>query len=164
MRNKLLRGTAALVLLTALGHFSAKPLLAQIRAALVKNIDERGRSPYTATVNCSADPGPQFCRVPFPTVPANKRLVVEYINGYISITPPATYNGASLDLSVTGPRLQLPAHFDYSSSFANFYSISERVVLYIEPGQTADAQIDTSGAGEGSIALTLSGYLVDLTQ
>ena len=46
MKNKLLTLTGALALLTTFGHFFGKPLLVQVRAALVQNMDEPGRHPY----------------------------------------------------------------------------------------------------------------------
>src|SRR4051794_9283305 len=83
MKNRLVMGAAALASLIALGHFGGKPLLAQIRAALVKNIDERGRSPYRAGSRCQGSGDLNICVASFPAVAANRRLVVEYINGNI---------------------------------------------------------------------------------
>jgi hypothetical protein len=46
MKNKLITLAATAALLAVLGHFYAKPLMAQVRAALTQNIDEPGRNPY----------------------------------------------------------------------------------------------------------------------
>lgn len=47
MKNKLLTFAGALALIAMLGRFYAVPAFAQaIRAAVVKNMDEPGRTPY----------------------------------------------------------------------------------------------------------------------
>ena len=76
MKNNLWTLAGALALLAMLGHFYAKPLLAQVRAALVQNIDEPGRHPYQATVilDSAVNPFPFF-----PDVPVGQRLVIEQI-------------------------------------------------------------------------------------
>jgi len=75
---------AGLAALTAVGSYTAKPLLAQIKAALVENIDEPGRNPYSSTV--AVNPGKcgvssTGCVLFFVAVPAGKRLVVTNIIG-----------------------------------------------------------------------------------
>ncbi len=82
MKTKLLTFAGAVALLAVLGHFYAVPLMAQVRAALVKNQDERGRNPYIQTLNCANPTGPQ-CEANFPAVPANMRLVVEHVNVWV---------------------------------------------------------------------------------
>jgi hypothetical protein len=67
-------------LLAVIGKFYAEPLWAQARAALVKNIDERGRVPFQATGACSAPSFPGSCDVIFSAVPSGKRLVIEHVN------------------------------------------------------------------------------------
>ena len=87
MKNKLLNFAGALAALAILGHFYAKPLLAQVRAALVKNVDEHGRVPYQQSTGCS--PSPSNCEALFPAVPSNRRLVIEYVSALvISPVPP----------------------------------------------------------------------------
>jgi hypothetical protein len=46
MKNRLLTLAGVLALLAVVGKFYAEPVWAQARAALVKNIDERGRNPF----------------------------------------------------------------------------------------------------------------------
>ena len=47
MKNRLITMAGALALLAVVGKFYATPALAKlVRAALVKNVDEKGRSPY----------------------------------------------------------------------------------------------------------------------
>jgi hypothetical protein len=165
MKNKLLMGAAALALLGTLGHFSAKPLLAQIRAALVKNIDERGRTPYMVQVTCGTPGVAAQCESDFPVVPANKRFVVEYVNGSLSAGQ-NNFQGAFLNVPSAGlNQFRLLAHFDGNINTRDLYTISMPVVFYYEPGQAPSVvlvAVTSPGVLFGTI--TLSGYLVDLTQ
>ncbi len=79
IRNRLMAMAGGLALLAILGKFYALPAIAQtVRAAIVKNTDERGRNPYVANVSCSPVSG--GCYAPGITIPAGMRLVVENIN------------------------------------------------------------------------------------
>jgi hypothetical protein len=83
VKTRLLACASGLALLVALGHFGAKPLMAQIRAALVKNVDEPGRTPYQSTASCSVDLIGE-CFANFATVPAGKRLIVQHLSGVMN--------------------------------------------------------------------------------
>ena len=71
MKNKLLTMAGTLVLLAGLGHYFAKPLLAQVRAALVRDSDNPALQPVMFAIGDN----PQTFRVP-----AGKRLVIEYVS------------------------------------------------------------------------------------
>jgi hypothetical protein len=161
MRNKLVIGAAALALLGVLGHFSAKPLLAQIRAALVRNIDEPGRSPY---LSASPNVGytPNQCIAEFAPVPPNKRLVVQHISGYAALTGPSTLVVAILEapnVLVNVPRAYLSATFVGGSQ----YVANQEMVLYLEPGGVPRLRFQVSNVSCTAVG-TLSGYLIDLNQ
>jgi hypothetical protein len=49
MKNRFMQIAGVLALMAVLGKFYAVPLIAQVRAAVVKNIDEKGRIPYQET-------------------------------------------------------------------------------------------------------------------
>ena len=163
MRNRLLLGAAALASLIALGHFAAKPLLAQIRAALIKNIDERGRSPYMVNANCSANA--TECDASFPAVPANKRFVVEYANGHF-IAPSGQFSVAFLSPEGATDSLVLLTHLEATNLGYDSYTISMPAVFYYESGFAPSWHIFVNKPGPSGFEgyLTLSGYLVDLTQ
>ena len=59
-------------------------MFAQVRAALVQNVDEPGRTPYQQElqVSANAECGADFCTpsFTFAVVPANKRLVIKQIS------------------------------------------------------------------------------------
>ncbi len=85
MKHRLLTFAGALALLAVLGKYYATPLLGQVRAALVKNIDEKGRIAYQAGGSCAAaHPGSVGCTVTFPPVPLGKRLVIEYVSAPVA--------------------------------------------------------------------------------
>jgi len=76
MKNRLLTLAAALALLGVLGKFYAPPLMAQVRAALVQDVDQPGRAPFQVTVPINID---NFNFTPV-TIPAGHRLVIDYIS------------------------------------------------------------------------------------
>jgi hypothetical protein len=159
---------AVLALMAVLGKFYAVPLIAQVRAALVKNIDERGRVPYMLQTQCDGGPGPTSqCAASFPAVPANRRFVVEYINGDLAVMH-TQFSGAFLEVPSVGPSfIFLASHFELTNANNyDLYSVSMPVVLYYEAGQMPVVHIHASSLGNDPAlgSLTLSGYLVDLTQ
>jgi hypothetical protein len=163
MKNKLLIAAASLFVFAVLLHNFEKPVLAQIRAAFIKNIDERGRAPYMTTAICQPDSGSNFCSGTFAVIPPNKRFVVEYANGAYLIRN-AEIDSAALNSGST-PRLVLDPHLTGSSGFFNSYLISMQLLAYYEPGDAPSVLvISNAGNVQPSGSVTLSGYLVDLTQ
>jgi len=75
MKNRLLTLAGALALLAVLGKFYAPPLMAQVRAALVQDVDQPARQPFQVTVPININ---NFTYTPV-TIPAGKRLVVDYL-------------------------------------------------------------------------------------
>jgi hypothetical protein len=163
MKNRLMQLAAGLALMAVLGKFYAVPLIAQVRAALVKNIDERGRAPYMVVALCDPQGLNSGCKAMFPAVPANRRLVVEYINGFV-FTDRTQFHGAFLFPSALSPLvLSLPTHFESGDiGTRDQYSVSMPVVLYYEAGQIPSAEV-FAGSGPVGGDFALSGYLVDLT-
>jgi hypothetical protein len=76
MKNKLLTFAGALCLLAVVGKFYAPPLMAQVRAALVQDVDQPARAPFQATVQLNFT---NFTFTPV-TIPAGKRLVVDFVS------------------------------------------------------------------------------------
>src|ERR1035437_2372793 len=173
MKNRLMQLAAGLALIAVLGKFYAVPLIAQVRAAVVKNIDERGRVPYMVQVHCDGGAGvTNQCAGSFPAVPGNRRFVVEYINGRIDVVHNRFY-GAYLGVPSAGQGflqgfLILSTHLEtfIFETNTDVYSVSMPVVLYYEAGQIAVVQLFAGLTGNDPVdgPITLSGYLVDLTQ
>lgn len=170
MKTRLLLLAAVLAGLFTAGHFYAKPVLAQVRAALVQNIDEPARNPYQESFfsylgNCNA--GGQFCNFNYSAVPAGKRLVVTNISGYVDVTNGSLPNGV-LTSSLGGSQY---AQVFFTGTREYFNGSNTRIVIdqqvraYFGPGETPHVFAGLVGstdsfAGEGSIAL--SGYYITL--
>ncbi len=76
MKNRLLTFAGALALLAVLGKFYAPPLMAQVKAAMVQDVDQPARQPFQVTVPININ---NFTYTPV-TIPSGKRLVVDYIS------------------------------------------------------------------------------------
>jgi hypothetical protein len=162
MKNKLFTLAGALTLFAVLGHFYAKPLLAQVRAALVKNLDERGRNPYTGRSNCVPIQG-GGCEIVFPPVPAGMRLVVEHVD--ISLEADSTIEQSQM---TGGSGVYFPVfQIVVAGQFGAFTkSVANQVILaYYEAGESPRIDsYDSSGTSTIGGQGTLSGYLVNLSE
>lgn len=163
MRNKLLQLAGALALVAVIGKFYAAPAIAQaVRAAVVKNIDEPGRTPYSDVAGCFATNGQ--CTANFSPLPPNKRLVIEYVNGSISSGGPVVrtgMRGPSPSFSLELPVKQQPA--GNSSSYR--YSISESMRIYVEGSPPPYLYFMTATNTTQAVgSFLISGHLIDLTQ
>jgi len=161
MKNRLSQMAAGLALLAVLGRFYAVPLIAQVRAAIVKNIDEKGRNPYqeTALGTCQAGQN-RFCSVNFSAIPVGKRLVIEHVSALVNVFSPG----------VTAQRAILtansPGNYMAMQSDAFGATLNAPVLLYGEPLFTPPIlTISLNGLSNGSegVLATISGYLVDLS-
>jgi hypothetical protein len=162
MKNKLLIAAASLFVFAVLLHNFEKPVLAQIRAIFIKNIDERGRSPYMTTVNCFPISNANGCTGQFPAIPPSKRFVVEYVNSSYLIN--GAVSGSAYLTGGSTPRMYLDPHFSQSFAGSNSYVISMQFLAYYEPGDVPSVVILSTVGNPPSGNVTLSGYLVDLTQ
>ena len=164
MRNRILTIAGALALLAVAGRFYAIPAIAQsIRAALVKNTDEPGRNPYSATFACTS-PGFSACTAEASTpVPAGMRLVVENVNAQI-VVPPATTGVINVSLNTgDGQDKYLPVNLGVRiGSAQDRYWVNANVVQFVAAGVTPGVYIHTFDANP-SMTGTITGYLVNLS-
>jgi hypothetical protein len=162
MKNTLLMGAAVLAALGALTHFGGKPLLAQVRAALVRNIDEPGRSPYqSVALNGAFTPG--TCSVDFAPVPLNKRLVVEHLSAYVLVGGATSVVLGKLLLAsnlAIGPI----AFFDATSVGTAQWAASKQMTVYVEPGGVPRLSFTITSNINCTASGSLTGHLIDLTQ
>jgi len=77
MKNKLLTLAAGLTLLAVVGKFYAQPVMAQVRAALVQDVDQPARAPFQVTVTVNPVANFNYTQV---AIPAGKRLVIDYVS------------------------------------------------------------------------------------
>ena len=86
MKNRLMTFAGALALLAVLGKFYAPPLMAQVKATFIQDVDQAARQPFQVTVPVNIN-NFNFTAV---TIPSGKRLVVDYI----AMSGAAQTNGA----------------------------------------------------------------------
>lgn len=157
MKKKLLSLAGALAPLVLLGHFYAKPLLAQVRAALVQNVDEPGRNPITLFgIGGASNLDINKYEANF-TVPAGQRYVIQAFGGQCTV--------ASGD-AMTAIHLQLP---DSALAVApavflvgDQWSASATTHLYFDPGATVKWQALSNNLDFQSCTFFASGYSITL--
>jgi len=166
MNNRLLTITGALALVEVLGVFSATPALAQTsRATVVKNVDEKGRSPYMQFQGRACLGGGNIiCDITFPPVPAGKRLVVERVSASV-IFAPGGVRLASL-LAPSNAQFFFPVQpTDTKVTADPVFVVNDSTLAYFEAGQSPVFHwIFNNGADVPVVSSTLSGYLIDLEQ
>jgi hypothetical protein len=167
-------GMAALSLV---GAFTAKPLLAQIKAAFVENVDEPGRNPFHVTkyfgllsagFQCDSN---DLCTAFYGVVPAGKRLIVTHVSGLIFCATPGVVAYAEIYDSTSGN----PLSFTYmptvlqtgTVSGSNMIGVNAPVLAYFNPGDqpTIVFQTTTAVSNPGALppsGITVSGYYVNL--
>jgi hypothetical protein len=156
MKNKLLSVAGALALLAVLGHFYAKPLLAQVRAALIQNIDEPARNPIGFSDNNAGAED-------FWKVPAAKRYVIEQYTAFCETSSTGQLTSAEISVFTGGARVSAttPAFVSFTISDGNVvWAASATTRLYADPSST----ITIIGVGNPSpnCSFQMSGYSVNL--
>ena len=162
MKNKFFTLAGALMLFAVLGHFYAKPLLAQVRAALIKNIDERGRNPYLQFLPCYSQTT-NSCTAFFPAVPVGMRLVVEHVSMSIDTPTPLSNVDIYGNGAQASPLLTVQGQDPSGNSI---YIANQPLLTYYEAGQTPSIAVFAKTGPfvfvSGSVELT--GYLVNLSE
>lgn len=147
--------------------------MAQLRAALVKNVDEPGRMPYQQLVGFIVEVGvncinAQHCIVSFNPVPAGKRLVIEHMSMLVWVQNGGqpvntafgdTFTiGSGLDVAILQPAFT-PG---FGISGQTSWSLDRPVRVYYEAGQTPKVKVVASATMFFGSA-SLHGYLIDAT-
>ena len=144
----------------------------------VRNVDERGRNPFsalhnpnTATANCSgAGGGFQDCTFTggFPVVPAGKRLVITDFSGQARAAGGCKIASIALGTSNEGGgsfghpfTFAVPHPNPAVAEVADFH---ESILAFVEAGSSPSFEVAASCAGlsAGLQVVTISGYLVSL--
>jgi hypothetical protein len=160
-------GLAALALMSA---FTAKPLLAQIRAAFVENVDEPGRSPYSSTILVDANScSVSTCALHFVPVPAGKRLIATNVTGRINVvTPGIVFHLPLFGVGGQSSAVDIPTVLmaGLTDTGSNMLAVNATILAFFDAGVQpeidlyATMPIPAAGFPE---AMTLSGYLVGCT-
>ena len=156
MKNRLLTLAGALALLATLGHFYAKPLLAQVRAALIQNVDEPARNPFSLSDNNVGSE--DFWRVPL-----GKRYVIEQYTAYCQTSSTGQVTSSAISVTKGGNHnsATTPAFLSYTISDGNIvWAASGTTRLYADP----DSQLTISGVGNSisNCTFEISGYFINL--
>jgi hypothetical protein len=179
MKKKLLTFAALSAILGVLGHFYAKPLMAQVRAALVSDVDNPARGFVQmafrvaggGTVSVVGDP--QF------TVPLGKRLVIDTVSAVSSDLGQHQATGGlwllagaagscrinTLVFPFSNPIAIVPLTYTGQDVFGNFrYAGIARLQSYLDSGQCLAITIDHDSVIPltAGYEITVSGHLVSL--
>jgi hypothetical protein len=156
---------ASLVALTAVvGHVSAVDAIAQAaKTMLVRSVDEPALKPFEAKAALFTASGvSEF--VPLLSVPAGKRLVIEYVNAA------ASTNDATADvvgIVIRNPNTSHTYSFTGGKPFsiqgAGLLGMSFPTKMYVNPGSVLDVGFALSNGAGGDALVTVSGYLVNLS-
>jgi hypothetical protein len=159
----------------------AEDAIAQIRAALVKNVDAPGRAPYQQMVpfapgsfgaSCPGAFPWTACVVSFPPVPAGKRLVVEHVTMMFHGFQPTFFTVGNQSTSDDFPDPFTGSHVavmkpDFASggntNAGPRWFIDRPIRVYFEPGDTPKLTVGSTGIGGGPGKASIHGYLIDAT-
>jgi len=156
---------SATLVVAALGKFYAQPLLAQVRAALVRSVDEPARVPYffSGPPDCTFA---QDCTLTGTTVPAGKRVRVTRLEGFLAGQPSSME--VSLELNqLFRPVVWFPVPLvtsPESTFWGNVISFNQEVDYYFEAGQQPILHVrNVFGVFVAAVnRLTIAGYIVEL--
>jgi hypothetical protein len=163
MRNRLYLLAGAMILVVALGQFFAKPLLAQVRAALVQNVDEPGRSPYQES-QFNFCPTGSVCDYNFAAVPPGKRLVLTNVSGFVDAQF-GTLPNVWVTKIFSGLFVFFPGTRQTVHPGATRIVYNSEVKMYFDAGEQPNLTIGLpAGSTDRLLAsrLTLGGYYVSV--
>jgi hypothetical protein len=124
-----------------------------VNTPTIKDIDAPGRKPFqtgalTFTVKAQLG-GFQSLGI----VPANQRLVIEYVSGACSYVT----GSAGLWTGISGQPAKGWEYLPFGNSF-----VSAPVRFYVDPGNEVAFSVSNVNVTDGSCTFTASGYYVDL--
>ncbi len=155
----------ASLLVAFIGFGGAAPAAAQTRPALVRNVDEPARVPYSHSLQPTC-PFTNSCEATFPVVPAGKRLRLTSVSGLFIFTSVAGVFALHRDPGDT-LLLMFPASSFNGAYYGSVVSARQEVDFYYEAGESPKLEFGVPAFG-GSIfndarnRLSVSGYLVDV--
>jgi hypothetical protein len=163
MKTRLFTIFGTLAILLTIAHFFEKPILAQIRAALVQNVDEPGRNSLTLHADTASGPFTSF------TAPAGKIYVIEAFTISCDVDSTTYMTDLSLYTSSDGVQFQSSAtphlvqpNGSVSSHAVNSWRGSGLTRVYASAGSTISMRAfdATQGLGVRDCHFSISGYTV----
>lgn len=167
MKNKILVAAVLCLAVIALVRSFGKPVLAQVRAALVQNVDEPGRNAFAFYQNNSTL-NPYFAQF---SVPAGKRYVIQQYKAECDIVSTTSMSDVQVISTVGGntSNASAPAHvvqFNGNISGQQVYAYAGTGLgpVYADPG-TSVTVFASAVAGTGYTTIKdcnfwISGYSV----
>ncbi len=166
--KRLLALAVCLIVVATVVSITRNDVVAQIRAALIKNVDEPGRAPYQQSIEFDPASGSftRFYLVSFPAVPAGKRLVVQHVSAMIGVTaggqPDFLAFGDFYTLNTNNFALVNPPWTSKSTAVGPYWMADRDVLVYYEPGSTPKIKIGSStDFSHANSILNVHGYLID---
>jgi hypothetical protein len=128
----------------------------------VQDVDNPARQPFQQKMNFNLADGFSEVCMPIATVPAGKRLVIEYVSAKVNIPGGQKLRALNVFTNLNG---DFAYHFLVPTPTGAFneYVAGQQVRLYADPNTQVNicASRDT-GDGIAPVQATISGYLVDL--
>jgi hypothetical protein len=161
MRNRLWTLAGTLALLAVLGKFYAKPLIAQVKAAIVQDRDSKARNIYQAVNNCYNVTNP--CQVAFAAVPAGKRLIIEQVSAIVTLPTAAGSSLVGVELRGASvfqllPVVAAPGNFGGQVQ----YSTNQTVLAAYDAGQVPEVDTFVASGSTFTVVASISGYMIDI--
>jgi hypothetical protein len=130
---------------------SAAPAIASV-------IDDQARVPYLSYQAVTPPANAGSLTFNFPAVPANHRLVVQHLTGWLFVAP-----GSPTFVSLGQPGFSPMSAFQTQPLGGGATSVFDQPVLgYFDAGQQPQVYaIDQSNFLQGTSTLTLTGYMID---
>jgi hypothetical protein len=144
-----------------LGGMFGQPVAAQVRAALVRDVDTAALAPISLTVEYS------LCCINdqrlVTTVPAGKRLVIDHISYYSSGASSDQMIFGALRAGQFGPLRAILAVNPPHASAASTFTIqdgAQPVTTYFEAGEDVWVTVSHSTGGTRTFQVAVSGHLI----
>jgi hypothetical protein len=170
MKNQAVKVAVGLSILagaTILGGMLAEPVIAQVRAALVKDVDNPARQPFAVNSGVSImTQGQSSVTQALLTVPAGKRAVIEHVSCIDFLVSGDNFVRMELRHTLGGvAKAQQFVHDFVGGSLlagTDIWSFSQPIRVYADPGtEVTMFAIRRTLAGTGGIECELSGHYVD---
>ncbi len=163
MRNWKAHVAIALVLIAVtviLGSIFAKPVWAQVRAALVRDVDSPALAPVSASVSFFVPSGADYRQML--VVPSGKRFVLEYVSYEISGSSDGQLVYAVIEKGTGDDMVYLEIHPPHPS-LLNSFTIQEGgqlVRAYFEAGEEVRVFASNNGASSRLMSVRISGHYI----
>ena len=113
----------------------------------------------------SIGPGSFGIQASFYTVPAGKRLVVEYVAAFVDVPPGQRASSITVASHVHGSYAQfyVPLAATGPYNVSDRFGVGQVTKIYADPGTSLDYGFDRSaGAGSATAFISMSGHLVNV--